>query len=218
MLGAGSLLRPLLMKKLIFTALAIAVVFSCCHQPRASWRGIPAAKDPVQTTNALPKPFRAGENTVTPLARYSVTAVVLSRDRYRFDPCADIAPVDLALGWGPMSIAENINQLQISQSGRFYEYSWRNEPPMEPHDIVIHSANTHCLPADGAVRNQLLAVRRHDLVTLEGYLVEVQMPHGAHWRSSLTREDSGGGACEVLWVTSVVRRSPKARGEAANLR
>jgi hypothetical protein len=29
---------------------------------------------------------------------------------------------------------------------------------------------------------------------------------GSHWQSSLTREDSGGGACELLWVTEVAHR------------
>lgn len=151
----------------------------------------------------LPRSFQHEDYTITPLATYSITAVVLGRERYRFDPVASLAPVDLALGWGPMSIAANINELHITQNGRFYEYSWSNEPPMEPSDIVRHSANTHCLPANSLIRSQLLKVKRHDLVTLEGYLVEVKGRDGGHWRSSLTREDSGGGACEVLWVTAV---------------
>jgi len=49
-------------------------------------------------------------------------------------------------------------------------------------------------------------VRRHDLVSLEGYLVEIAGPEGYHWRSSLSRDDTGGGACEVMWVTSVTRK------------
>lgn len=194
------------MKALIIGALLIALTFACCREQPAAWRGIPGTQDPAQTEQNLPKQFRHGSYLVIPLARYTVTAVVLSRDRYRFDPVADIAPVDLALGWGPMSIAQNINDLKISQSGRFYEYSWSKEPPMQPQQIVSHSANTHCLPADPQIRQQLLAVKRHDLVTLEGLLVEVQLPNGGHWKSSLSREDSGGGACEVLWVTGVTRR------------
>jgi hypothetical protein len=55
------------------------------------------------------------------------------------------------------------------------------------------------------VRKQLLAVRRHDLVTLKGYLVEITGPDGFHWRSSLTRDDTGGSACEVMWITDLSR-------------
>ena len=155
----------------------------------------------------LPAPFSHDGYTITPLARYKITAVTLSRERYRLDPGAKLSPVDLALGWGPMSVASVINDLSISQSGRWYEYSYRNEPPLDPSAISKHSANTHCLPADAEVRQKLLAIKRHDLVVLEGYLVEVAGADGYRWRSSLTRDDARGGSCEVLWVTAVTDRS-----------
>lgn len=188
---------------LLFFGGAVWLLFF--HQSAARWRGIPAAGEPLQTSVHLPPPFAHGEYLITPLATYSIKAVVLSRERYRVDPSAGLSPLDLALGWGPMSIAAVINELNISQSGRWYEYSYRGDPPLDPGAIATHSANTHCLPADGAVRRQLLAVRRHDLVTLEGYLVEVTGPNGFLWRSSLTRDDTGAHACEVMWVTQVTR-------------
>jgi len=195
------------MKRLTFiVAFAVGSWFIFFYESPARWRGIPAAAEPQQTAKDLPKAFLHERYTVTPLARYSITAVVLSRDRYRFDPAADLAPVDLALGWGSMSIAGVINELKISQSGRWYEYSYPGEPPLDPQAIATHSANTHCLPANAGVKKQLLAVRRHDLVTLEGYLVELTGPDGYHWRSSLSRDDTGGGACEVMWVTGVSRK------------
>jgi hypothetical protein len=194
------------MKKWLILLLIVAGGWFLFHDKPAQWRGLPARDEPQQTTKDLPKAFLNGKYTITPLARYSITAVVLSRDRYRFDPAAKLAPVDLALGWGSMSIASVINELSISQSGRWCEYTYKNEPPLDPQQIATHSANTHCLPADANVRRQLLAVRRHDLVTLDGYLVEVTGADGYHWRSSLTRDDTRGGACEVMWVTSVVRQ------------
>jgi hypothetical protein len=192
-------------KKLLFIALLAGLGWLYFHESPASWRGFPASGDPTQTS-AVVAPFASGDYRVTPLASYRVTAVVLSRCRYRYDASAPISPIDLALGWGPMSIASVINDLRISQSGRWYEYSWRNEPPLDPSLIATHSANTHCLPANADVRRALLAVKRHDLVTLEGYLVEVNGPGGFRWRSSLTRDDTGGGSCEILWVTAVNSR------------
>lgn len=100
-------------------------------------------------------------------------------------------------------MASVINDLSISQSGRWYEYSYQNEPPLDPAAIACHSANTHCLPANDEVRQKLLAVKRHELVNMEGYLVEINGPDGYHWRSSLTRDDTGGGACEVFWITGI---------------
>jgi hypothetical protein len=107
-----------------------------------------------------------------------------------------------------MSVAPVINELSVSQSARWYEYRWSGDgPPLEPAEITAHSANTHCLPADAAVRDTLLGIRRHELVRLQGYLVSVTKPDGFHWNSSLSRTDTGGHSCEVLWVTSVTRWS-----------
>jgi len=192
-------------KKFLFFAILAGAAWFYFHEPAAAWRGMPAAPDPVQVAKDLPPPFLHDGYTVSPLARYTVTAVVLSRERYRNDRGADLAPLDLALGWGSMSIAAVINDLKVSQSGRWYEYRYANEPPLDPGQMATHSANTHCLPSDD-VRSDLLAVRRHELVTLEGYLVEVTGDGGYTWRSSLTRDDTGAHACEVMWVTRVSHR------------
>lgn len=194
------------MKKFLLLAVVVGGAWYYLHQPAAAWRGMPAPRDPIQTAPAVPATFERAGVTFTPLASYHVSAVVLSRCRYRYDRSSDLAPVDLALGWGPMSVASTINDLEISQSGRWYEYSWRNEPPLDPSSIATHSANTHCLPANDAIRHDLLTVKRHDLVTLDGYLVDVRAPDGFRWHSSLSRDDTGGGSCEVLWVTSVHRQ------------
>jgi hypothetical protein len=210
---SGLASRPILpevfaVKKLIALVVLVAAGWLYFHQTPATWRGMPAAKEPIQLSTKLPAPFVHKGYTIQPLAQYQVSAVVLSRERYRNDRNAELCPIDLALGWGPMSIAKVINNLSISQSGRWYEYRYPGEPPLEPADIVCHSANTHCLPANDEIRSRLLAVKRHEVVSLEGYLVEASAADGWHWRSSLTRTDTGGGACEVLWVTAVSTRKP----------
>jgi hypothetical protein len=193
-------------KRIIALLIGIAVWFFFIRDAPARWKGVPAPRQPIQTSTGLPAAFRHGEYTIKPLAKYQITAVVLRGERYRFAPLSDLCPLDLALGWGPMSMAYALNELKISQHGRFYFYSWKNESPLEPEQIARNSANTHCLPADDKIRSQLLAVKRHDLVTLTGFLVEATTTDGGTWRSSLTRDDTEGGACEILWVTGVSRR------------
>jgi hypothetical protein len=43
-------------------------------------------------------------------------------------------------------------------------------------------------------------VRAGSLVRFSGYLVKVEAPDGWAWVSSLTRDDTGAGACELVWV------------------
>jgi hypothetical protein len=195
------------MKRIVFYGLLALGVWWWWYDPPARWKGMPAAKDPVQTSANLPPAFAHERFTIMPLARYAITGVVLHRERYRFDAMAKICPLDLGLAWGPMSIAGVINELKITQRGRFLLYEYKSgEGPLEPEEINAHASNNHCLPANAAIRRKLLAVKRHELVSLEGYLVEVTGPENMRWRSSLTRDDTDGGACEIFWVTDVTRR------------
>ena len=168
--------------------------------------GILANADPVQADlgPSPPRLTKAGYQ-ILPLQLFSVVARVLSKERYRFDEAAEIAPLDLALGWGPMSDQAVLDAFDISQSGRFY--FWHVDRfPIPRREIETHSANMHMVPANGEVRHKLLSIRAGQIVSLSGYLVEVQGPNGWRWRSSLTREDTGAGACEVVWVETVEAR------------
>jgi len=149
-------------------------------------------------------PFRLDNATVTPLAGFSLQARVLSREDYSLGEESKYSPTDLALGWGPMANPAVSDQLGISQGGRWYHYQWGpGGPPIALDQIVRSSANMHMIPADVAVADALSRVRKGDVVHLDGWLVEIDRDDGWHWRSSTTREDSGDGACEVIYVCSI---------------
>jgi len=66
---------------------------------------------------------------------------------------------------------------------------------------VTHAANMHLIPATHGVAHALSQVRKGHVVSLRGQLVDVlRVREGLHVRSSLTREDTGAGACELIWV------------------
>jgi len=162
----------------------------------------PIVEQPIQESSDAQAMQRDGFE-IQPVARYEIRAKVLSTKRYRSGREADLSPVDFALGWGPMSDHTVTKQLDISQGNRWYQYSWSDAPPIDPAVIVRTSANTHLVPADDHIKARLLKVRRGEIVRLQGYLVNIKRPDGWSWRSSLTREDSGAGSCELMWVESV---------------
>ena len=140
-----------------------------------------------------------GAYRIVPLEDFSIEARVLSAKRYRFDRESDLAPIDLALGWGPMANPAVLQKVSVSQGDRWYY--WRvAEFPIPRRDIETHSANMHMIPATSAIEEKLKSAKEGDIVRLTGYLVEVLSPDGWRWRSSLSREDTGAGACEVVWV------------------
>lgn len=164
--------------------------------------GVLAPEAPVQETVRDGPSWEIGDYEVHALARFELDARVLSAERYRFDREADLAPIDLALGWGPMSANAVIDTLDISQGGRFFRW-WASEPMIAPSEISRHSANMHMVPLDAAVRATLLDARSGSLVHLKGWLVEAKGKDGWTWRSSLTRADSGAGACELVLVEDI---------------
>jgi len=149
------------------------------------------------------RPFALAGYSLTPLAGFSIDARVLSRKDYQSGREADLSPLDLALGWDRMADDGVLRQLDISQSSRWYHYRWRDRPPLEPRLIVNSSANMHMIPGSEAAAAALKKVARNDRVRIHGWLVEARADDGWRWRSSLTREDSGGGACEVVYVCGV---------------
>jgi hypothetical protein len=128
---------------------------------------------------------------------------VLGRESYHFDALADLIPEDLALGWGPMSDSRNLRTIEISQSNRFYYWHAGAGTPIGREAIISHSANTHVIPQNSAISRQLSRLRPGEVVTLRGELVDGLRNDGRWIKTSLVRDDTGPGACEVLLVTEI---------------
>ncbi|MEO7149707.1 MAG: hypothetical protein ABIY40_07215 [Rhodanobacteraceae bacterium] len=170
------------------------------HRPLARPDGVLAPDDPVQTDlDNAQSTVSSKDATLQPLAKFSLTARVLAREDYRFDAGSELSPTDLALGWGHMSDSAVLRDIDIEQGERFY--TWRVKSfPIPRREIETHSANMHMIPADRLVARALAQVRVGDVVTLDGLLVEADRPGGWRWRSSLTRDDTGDDACELVYV------------------
>ncbi|MDR0770415.1 MAG: hypothetical protein LBE75_04350 [Burkholderiales bacterium] len=166
---------------------------SLSHRP-----GILVPEEPVQQeTNAAS--FNKNDATITPLATFKIRARVLSRRDYDGKEDGGLLPVDLALGWGPMSDSAVLDKIRISQRNRFYHWSV-NEYPIPHRDIETHSANMHLAPADESIASSMRKVRPGHIINIDGYLVGIERSNGWNIQSSLTRDDTGPGACEVIWV------------------
>jgi hypothetical protein len=166
--------------------------------------GVLVDRAPIQRPT-LATPFKFGEFEITPRADYDIEARVLAVEPYKIDGGAKLSPLDFAMGWGPMSDSAVLDHFRIAQGARFFTI-YPDESAIDIRTALLGSANVHLIPSTGRVRDQLEAVRPGNLVRLRGYLVSVSGPNGYTWNSSLTREDTGAGACELLYVESVAMR------------
>lgn len=158
--------------------------------------------------NQKPTGFMIDDYQVTRKARFDIRARVLSIEPYYMGRNADLSPVDLALGWGVMSDQSVIDQLNISQSGRWYRWRYEGAPPAPEQQIISSSSNMHMIPADKSVERSLKNLRKGDIIHLNGYLVDVDHVSGWYWRTSMSRTDTGDGACEIVYVESLRVETP----------
>jgi hypothetical protein len=166
--------------------------------------GVLVDRVPLQAPTTA-APFEFGDFEITPRASYDIEARVLSVEPYKLDGGAKLSPIDFAVGWGPMSDSAVLDHFRITQGARFFTI-YPDEAAIDLRTALLGSANMHLIPATGRVRDQLEDVRAGNLVRLRGYLVSVAGANGYTWNSSLTREDSGAGACELFYVESVEMR------------
>jgi len=191
------------MKPLFFIG---AVIIGLCvfwRQPEISRpAGVLAPDEPYQREVYTSSVREKNGYRIAPLATFDIRARVILSARYRFGRESDLSPVDLVLGWGAMSDTTVLKHFSFSQNGR--TYSWRTNTFPVPRDMIeTHSANMHMIPADAEIESQLKSIRPGNMVHLKGLLVEVTSKEGFRWKSSLTRADTGGGACELILVESL---------------
>ena len=189
--------KPLIIVGLLAVAFVLTFEREVIHGP-----GIVAPYDPVQVdlNRAASFPFKGVR--VVPQADFTLQARILGTERYRTGPESELSPVDLALGWGPMSDEANLEHIDIWQSGRWYRWKSKNLPIPQP-DVSNHSANMHMIPATPQIAKQLKQLRKGEIVDLTGKLVNIETDEGWYWNTSMTRTDRGGGACEIVFVESI---------------
>lgn len=144
--------------------------------------------------------------TLTPRATYAIGARVLGNKTYH-DWQAPIIPRDLALAWGKMSDPAVDEWIHWRQSGRWYYYNWDGDSPYKGNAIRDQSANVHIIPATENLAQALQLVHQGDVVYLKGRLVDVEVTLNGremYAQSSLTRKDSGAGACEIFYVEQLI--------------
>jgi hypothetical protein len=161
--------------------------------------GILVPEAPRQSGTDSPA-FTLDEYLLTPRASFSLRARVLSTEPYYLHRESDLSPLDLALGWGVMSDQAVLDRIEVSQSARWYRTRYQFPAPVTDRQIILHSSNMHMIPASRRVARQLKKLRRGDIVQLRGKLVDVDHDSGWVWRTSLSREDTGAGACEIFYV------------------
>ena len=140
------------------------------------------------------------------MATYSLAGVVKSKKSYGSGWQGEVAPYDLAIVWGKLTLPEYDEYISYRQSNRWYYYRYKAGFPDSKDYIISHSANNHILPANYNILEAIVMLEKEQKVLLEGYLVQITAIYKGRdywWNSSMSRRDSGDASCEVFYVERV---------------
>jgi hypothetical protein len=164
--------------------------------------GVLVEEYPVSTPLKEPKTWERDEYKFKALRKVHIKARVLSKEGYWMDRESDLAPYDLALGWGPLSDQAVLDGLEISQRGRWYHWQYK-KATTNNREVQLHSSNMHMIPSSDEIEDVLDDIVKGNIIEIDGYLVEIRKADGWHWISSTRWDDTAGGACEVVWIENI---------------
>jgi hypothetical protein len=194
--------------------LIILLLFLCgCYRPTPTgveFDKIDTSHDPVQTPYTSEEPIviemKKDVFNLTPLAEYKVSGMVVCKASYSDDWDGKISPVDLAIVWGKLAEPDYGRYITFWHGFRWYNYKWGERSPVDASYIITHSSNNHIIPANENIYRAIKTIKKKDKVVLEGFLVNLKGTYKGQtvtWNTSLSRNDTGYGSCELFYVSKV---------------
>ncbi|MCK4835689.1 MAG: hypothetical protein KAT17_03595 [Candidatus Aminicenantes bacterium] len=168
---------------------------------------IDTSSEPIQELLAIDQSFTMnkgkGNYTIKPVARYQISARVVSVKSYSSGWESTLSSIDLALVWGDLADPKLDNTISYRQQQRWYYYRYSPACPVNKTYIINHSCNNHMIPSSDNIHRALKSIKKNDRVKIEGYLVNISGTVGRKnvwWNTSTTRSDSGDHSCEIIYV------------------
>ena len=171
-------------------------------------------REPIQTETVKP-PFKADKGgiiyDITPLFNYELYGLVVSEhnskgwfDYYHEEWKDFINLKDVCIVWGDNIETEVYQELKF-RNGSFTCYI--DSKPSADKTAVFQKfnnsalSNNHLLSENDIINQEIIKAVKGDQIYLKGYLVQYSQQDGFKRGSSVSRTDTGDGACETIYIT-----------------
>lgn len=175
-------------------------------------------KEPRQTEITGNEPIIFEKNDyefkLTPLYEYEISGLIVREKDYSFftlDKEDSGFPIDICIIWGENVDSKNFKSRDIyfSQDSRFCYWRYKEEGSFNNNEI----SNNHIISNNKEIEKKIKSFLPGDQVKLKGKLVDVKAkiigegdeydPKKFSMNTSISREDTGAGACEIIYVEDV---------------
>ena len=140
--------------------------------------------------------------TLNPNYKIEATSRVLSQRTYWFDHKNQLAPFDFVLGWGEMSDERILSQVQTPINERDFKVEVIR-PPLTLNEIRQQILFMHAVPANEEIKDKLSSVREGHLVSLSGYIVDINDRADLFWESSFSKHNKRLDHNQIVYVEQV---------------
>jgi len=173
---------------------------------RNHWPAV-TQQEPKQTpTQRNPFNVAVGGQThiITPLFNYEISGLVVSCHfsktlaEYRRD---ELNIMDAGIIWGQNLNPAIYTLMKFHNNGVWLHYKASSHEVYKKFDNDKIS-NNHLLCTNSVINKKIKALKRGDVITLEGCLATYTLQNGSRG-SSTVRTDHGNGACETVWVNQL---------------
>jgi len=157
--------------------------------------------------------------TFTPLYNYSAAGLVFGVSHKLASDFDDVMAADAGLLWGENAVRGLYKDVKLRVMMDHYEARWNYGVNFN----LNEAANTHLASCDGAAFAAAKKIKPGDQVRLKGWLVNARAsekpgetdPYKVlNWKTSVSRDDKGEGACELLYLRSpsdveILKKGPR---------
>lgn len=109
---------------------------------------------------------------------------------------------DLCVVWGENVLSAELHKLDF-WNGQFTCNVKTGDTQAWNSFDMFKISNNHLLTHDEFIRNQLEEINIGDQIRIEGWLASYSNDQGGFRGTSITRKDTGNGACETIYVNNV---------------
>ncbi|MFU8813230.1 MAG: hypothetical protein ACNA78_09690 [Balneolaceae bacterium] len=194
------------LKKILIHSFFVVFFFLCymLWLQRPVWHGAGVQADGGLTFTTIGRidPLQTDNFRLYPKIEISGTARVVSKVRYWVDEHAGLAPFSMVLGWDEMSDEQTLRIVRISQANRSYDIRAAN-PPLSMREIRERLLHVHAVPANEEIREQLVNIRRGNIVTIGGYLVDAESELLPTLRSDIREDTPNPLSSHVFWIDNL---------------
>lgn len=150
------------------------------------------------------------EITIEKLYSYEVSGRVVQtyeyKDYYYGDETYNtIAKKDVGIVWGNLVQDDILKNIKFSMNGaRFLKYTYRRGAWEKKLGSPIKKlcSNNHLISNDETITSLIKQIKKNDYIKISGYLINAYWDN-SYLTTSISRDDEGNGACEVVYVTDI---------------